>query len=120
MSNIINRGLRSGYYTEQDVDALARYYLDHDVSEDDGEWMEAEVTKQEGFVNPVLVRESNALYTTEDTIIKEGNELNLKAVTIRISEEDLSLLKRLGKKIGLGHTQVARMIIHDALAKRSR
>ncbi|HEY0827845.1 MAG TPA: hypothetical protein VGE40_07105 [Bacilli bacterium] len=116
----INKGPKGGYYTEQDVNALADYYLNHDVSDDDGEWMEAEVTKGANVVTPVLIKESNALYTTDEAINAEANELNLKALTIRISEEDLTMLKRLGKKIGLGHTQVARMIIHDSLSKRRR
>lgn len=119
MSNIkSDNDPEDGYYTEQDVDTLVRYYLDHDVSEEGGEWMEAEITKGADFVNPILIKESSVLYATDDIINMERNELNLKAVTIRISEEDLSMLKRLGKKIGLGHTQVARMIIHDSLSKR--
>ena len=56
-----------------------------------------------------------SLESVEDVRVKKRQHKGLESLTIRIASEDMEQLKQLAEEYGVGHTTIARMLLHREL-----
>ncbi len=56
-----------------------------------------------------------SLESVAEVRVKKRQHKDLESLTIRIASEDMEQLKQLAEEYGVGHTTIARMLLHREL-----
>ena len=56
-----------------------------------------------------------SLESVEEVRVKKRQHQDLESLTIRIASDDMEQLKQLAEEYGVGHTTIARMLLHREL-----